>query len=291
MVDYQDEVRLGQEVLARTVEAYRKIRNTFRYLLSNLYDFDPTRHALAVDALLEVDRFALARFADVEQRVREAYEAYDFQAIFQALNEFVTVDLSAFYLDVSKDRLYTFGADSVERRSAQTAQYIIADALTRLIAPILSVTAEHVWTRLPGAREASVHLAEFATGIPSWRDPGLEARWARLREVRDTVNAALEGARQRKEIGNALTAHVTVHAGGDDLALLERYADDLPMFFITSGVTVTAGDDLRVDVSRASGDKCPRCWRFVTRLHAGGDHDGLCDRCAGAVGGAHDTAS
>jgi isoleucyl-tRNA synthetase len=280
MVDYQDEVRLGQEVLARTVEAYRKIRNTFRYLLSNLYDFDPTRHALAVDALLEVDRFALARFADVEQRVREAYEAYDFQAIFQALNEFVTVDLSAFYLDVSKDRLYTFGADSVERRSAQTAQYIIADALTRLIAPILSVTAEHVWTRLPGAREASVHLAEFATGIPSWRDPGLEARWARLREVRDTVNAALEGARQRKEIGSALAAHVTVRAAGPQAALLEQYRDDLPMLFITSGVTLAPGTaGLEVDVTRAPGEKCPRCWRIVTGLTT----TGTCARCGAAM--------
>jgi isoleucyl-tRNA synthetase len=284
MVDYRDEVRLGQEVLARTVEAYRKIRNTFRYLLSNLFDFDPAAHSVARSRLLEVDRFALARYAAVEDRVCRGYEAYDFQTIFHALNEFVTVDLSAFYLDVSKDRLYTFAADSPPRRSAQTAQYVIADGLTRLIAPVLSVTAEEIWTRLPGAREASVHLAEFAPAAAAWRDAALEARWARLLEIRDVVNGALEGARQRKEIGNALSAAVTVRAPAADIALLEPYAADLPMLFITSSATVEPGDALEVVVGRARGDKCPRCWRFVTERVTSGELEGLCLRCANAIG-------
>ena len=161
MVDYRDEVRLGKEVLSRTIEAYRKIRNTFRYLLSNLYDFDPATDAVAPGEMPAVDRYALSAYARLAGDVRRAYEAYNFQAIFHAINEFVTVDLSAFYLDVSKDRLYTFGARSRERRSAQTAVMIIADGLARLLAPILSVTADEIWLQLPGQREASVHLSEF----------------------------------------------------------------------------------------------------------------------------------
>jgi len=292
MVDYRDEVRLGPEVLARTVEAYRKIRNTFRYLLSNLFDFDPDRHMVSAERLLEVDRYALARYAELAERVRTAYDDYDFQAIFHAVNEFVTVDLSAFYLDVSKDRLYTFGADSLARRSAQTAQYLMADGLTRLVAPILSITADEVWTRLPGARHESVHLAEFPADTARWRAPDLEARWARLREIRDEVNVALEAARQQKQIGNALSAHVTVRASDGDLALLRTYGPDLPMLFITSGAAVDGGaaDGLDVEVRRAEGDKCPRCWRFVTDLATAGPAEGLCPRCADAVGSVDATA-
>jgi isoleucyl-tRNA synthetase len=231
-----------------------------------------------------VDRFALARYAVVSARVRAAYEAYDFQTIFHALNEFMTVDLSAFYLDVSKDRLYTFAADAVERRSAQTAQYVIADGLTRLMAPILSITADEIWTRLPGARDASVHLAEFATGPDVWRDDALVGRWERLLGIRDRVNAALEAARQEKTIGNALSAHVTVTAEGDDADLLVRYTDDLAMVFITSTVTVDRGNAFAVAVERAAGDKCPRCWRFVTERQPEGEAEGLCVRCVDAVG-------
>ncbi len=214
MVDYRDEVRLGTAVLARTVEAYRKIRNTFRYLISNLYDFDPATHLLPMGGLLEVDRFAIIRYARLVRKVLDAYEAYDFQAIFHALNEFVTVDLSAFYVDVSKDRLYTFRADSRDRRSAQTALYLIADGLTRLVAPILSVTADEIWAYLPGRREASVHLTDFPSGTDAWIDPALEARWSALLEIRSAVNAALELARAEKTIGAPLTAHVSVTRAG-----------------------------------------------------------------------------
>ena len=238
----------------------------------------------------EVDRYAVARYARVAQRVVDAYGQYDFQAIFQAINEFVTVDLSAFYLDVCKDRLYTLPAGSPERRSAQTALYVIADGLTRLIAPILSVTAEEIWKYLPGAREASVHLAEFPTQLDAWTDEALEARWGRLLEVRGTVNAALEVARVGKVIGAPLTAHVSMAAHGDLYDLLVRYQADLPMLFIVSAVTVArlAGEgNLEPAVAHAAGDKCPRCWRFVTETAAReGDLAGLCLRCAEAVGDA-----
>ena len=287
MVDAREEMRLGREILARTVEAYRKIRNTFRYLLANLYDFDPAADRLPVASLLEVDRLALARYERVARRARAAYDAFEFQTIFQALNELVTVDLSAFYLDVSKDRLYTFPAGSRERRSAQTVQYIIADGLARLIAPILPVTADEVWRRLPGSREASVHLSTFPEAVEAHLDADLEARWERLLEVRGLVNAALETARQRKDIGNALSAQVTIAASGKLADLLERHRDDLPLLFITSAVTLerrAAGDPV-IEVSRAPGDKCPRCWRFVTSTVADGELAGVCDRCADALGG------
>ncbi|MCC7008653.1 MAG: isoleucine--tRNA ligase [Acidobacteria bacterium] len=287
MSDYRDEIRISQEILSRVVEAYRKVRNTLRYLLGNLYDFDPARDRVsAADRLLEVDRYMLARMAHVAADVQRHYDAYDFQAIFQILNEFVTVDLSAFYLDVSKDRLYTLRADSAARRSAQTAQYVIADGLCRLLAPILSMTADEVWRHLPGPREASVHLADFAPDLERWRDAALEARWERLLEIRRQVNAALEGARQRKEIGSSLAAHVTIRASGTDADLLEQSRDDLPMLCITSAVDLIRQDSgaLAVEVSRAAGDKCPRCWRIVGVQVEDGELAGLCERCAEAVG-------
>jgi isoleucyl-tRNA synthetase len=287
MVDYRDELRLGKSVLARTIEAYRKIRNTFRYLLANLYDFDPGRDAVPAARLLEVDRFALALYAQVAEESVRAYEAYEFQRIFQAINELVTVDLSAFYVDVSKDRLYTFRADSVERRSAQTAQYVIADGLARLLAPILSMTADEIWLSLPGARDESVHLAEFPRGLDVWRDADLEARWTQLRELRAAVNGQLELARVAKTIGSSLEAHVTLRvAANDPLAgLLATHKDDLPMLFIVSSVDVVPGTGaLAIEVAHAPGDKCPRCWRFVTETMTSGDLVGLCLRCADAVG-------
>ncbi|MEO8482360.1 MAG: isoleucine--tRNA ligase [Acidobacteriota bacterium] len=310
MVDYRDEVRLGKAVLARTVEAYRKIRNTFRYLLSNLYDFAPATDSLARDALLEVDRFMLARFARLAVAVRGAYATYDFQTIFQAVNEFVTVDLSAFYADVSKDRLYTLRADAPERRSAQTAYWIVADGLTRLLAPILSVTTDEIWQHLPGRRETSVHLAEFPADLDTWLDDSLEARWTELLDIRRDVNGALEKARQEKAIGSALGAHVTVKVAGHRLRLLREYEADLPMLFIASAVTLEDGpaDEINgsgdadgvsgdmsltttdsviaIAVRPAAGDKCPRCWRIVTETVPDGPHAGLCLRCDNAIGGA-----
>ena len=169
MSDYREEIRVSKEILARAVEAYRKIRNTLRYLVANLYDFDPATDRVPHGQLEEVDRYILANYAEVGQRILRGYEDYDYLPIFQALNAFTTVDLSAFYNDISKDRLYTFAARSRERRSAQTAMYLMADGLTRLMAPILSFTADELWRFLPGAREESVHIAVFPTrrGFPA----------------------------------------------------------------------------------------------------------------------------
>jgi isoleucyl-tRNA synthetase len=288
MVDFREEVRLGTQILARVVEAYRKIRNTLRYLISNLYDFGPADR-VPQDRLQEVDRYALARYGAAAASVLDAYERYDFPEIFQSINQLTTVDLSAFYADVSKDRLYTFGAGSLERRSAQTAMFVIADGLARLLAPILPFLADEVWRYLPGAREESVHIAEFPRDVRALVDDDLTTRWQRLLAVRDEVNRALETARQAKIIGNSLGAKVTVRARGATAALLDRYRDDLPMLFIASQVELDLapgeeGTGLPViDVVRAEGSKCARCWRIVPSVSTAADTEGLCDRCVDAL--------
>jgi isoleucyl-tRNA synthetase len=289
MSDYREELRAGKEIFDRVVEAYRKARNTLRYLLANLYDFDPAKDAVPLASLQEVDRYALARYADAAAAVLHAYSAYDFPVIFQRLNPLMTVDLSAFYADVSKDRLYTFAPGSVERRSAQTAMYIIADGLARMLAPILPITADEVWRHLPGAREASVHLAEFpvALSIEEMLDDELLARWDRLIAVRSEVNRALEVARQEKTIGTSLAAQVTLRARGETAALLEAYRDQLPMLFIVSQLQLVRdageGPPLEVRVTRADGEKCARCWRTVPSVSSETDTLGLCQRCIGAL--------
>jgi isoleucyl-tRNA synthetase len=289
MVDYREEVRLGRQILARVIEAYRKIRNTLRYLVSNLYDFDPPADRVPLEEMHEVDRFALGRYGTAALTVLRAYEEYDYPTIFQAINQFATVDLSAFYADVSKDRLYTFAAASRERRSSQTAMYIIADGLTRLLAPILPVTADELWRHLPGTREEVIHLAEFPRDADTLLDPGLMERWEHLMRIRDEVNRALEAERQAKTIGNSLGARVVLRARGADAARLARYRDDLAMLFIVSQVDleVATGDGpgVEITVARADGNKCPRCWRIVLSMSSAAGTEGLCDRCADALAG------
>jgi len=305
--DYTEEIRLSNEILARVVEAYRKIRNTMRYLVANLYDFDPAIDRVDTRRLEEVDRYILARYAEVARRILRAYEEYDYSKISQALNAFATVDLSAFYNDVSKDRLYTFAARSPERRSAQTAMFIMADGLTRLMAPILSFTADEVWRYLPGARgstaprperaqgrEESVHLAEFpaAADLDALADSDLVARWQRLTDLRERVLAEIEPLRKDKRIGSSLQAKVVVSATTAELAQLEPYARQLPMLFIVSDVELRpAPDDVeahtearpRVTIERAGGVKCERCWRYVPAVSADPAWAGLCDRCQYAL--------
>jgi len=282
MVDYREEMRLGKQSISRVVEAYRKIRNTFRFLLSNLYDFDPAADAVGLGELEPVDRYLLSRYGTVASEMIRAHEAFDFQRVSHLLNSFATVDLSAFYLDVSKDRLYTLAPASRGRRSAQTVMYRVADGLARLAAPLVPFMAEDVWSHLPGAREDSVHLSQFPLDAESYTDKEIEDRWERLIAVRDEVNAALETARQDKVIGTSLAAAVTVLADDATLTLLRPYEKDLPMLFITSAVSllpadVDAGPGVRV--ARAAGEKCPRCWRYVEEMS-----DEVCLRCADALG-------
>jgi isoleucyl-tRNA synthetase len=288
MSEYTGEIRVSKEILARVVEAYRKLRNTMRVLLGNLYDFDPARDRLPATRLLDVDRFILARYAQLAQKMVDCYASYDYSTLSQALNTFTTVDLSALYVDISKDRLYTLGARSHERRSAQTAMYVIADGLTRLLAPVLPVTAEHLWLALPGARDESVHLALFpdTPELSALVDVDLLARWDRLLGVRERVLAHIEPLRKDKQIGSSLQAKVVLTASGDELALLQRCAADLPMLFIVSEVDVkpaTGDAPLTVTIERARGIKCERCWRYVDSVSSDPAWAGLCERCQDAL--------
>jgi isoleucyl-tRNA synthetase len=297
MSDYREEIRVGKEILARVSEAYRKLRNTLRYLLGNLYDFDPAKDIVRLAEMEEVDRYILARYADVAKRVLAAYEEYEYGPISQALTQFATVDLSSFYNDISKDGLYTLAAGSRERRSAQTALYVMADGLTRLLAPILSFTADELWRHVPGEREASVHMALFPSveSLDALADPALVERWDALVALREQVLAHIEPLRKSKQIGSSLQAKVIVSAASKELPLLEQYAKQLPMLFIVSEVEIlptpsdleAAGEARpRVTIERASGVKCERCWRIVPAVSSEPASAGLCDRCQGALAGA-----
>ena len=294
MSDFTQEIRLGKEVLARSVEAYRKIRNTLRYLLANLYDFDPAVDRLPLDRLEEIDRYILGRYGELGQRIVKAYSHYDYATVFQGVNAFATVDLSAFYADVSKDRLYTFAARSPQRRSAQTAMYVMAEGLARLMAPILPFTADELWRFIPATREESVHIALFPSDaeLSGLADGELLERWTKLLAIREEVLAEIEPLRKSKQIGSSLQAKVVLSATLAELALLERYAKDLPMLFIVSDVElrpaptdVEAHEEAlpRVTIERAAGVKCERCWRYVNKISSDPAWAGLCERCQDAL--------
>ena len=287
MSDYREDIRVSKEILARASEAYRKIRNTLRYLVMNLYDFDSSRDQVPLNALENVDKYILARYSEVAGQVLDAFDDYDFSRIFQGLNAFAAVDLSAFYADVSKDRLYTFAATSSERRSAQTAMYLMADGLARLLAPILSFTTDELWRHLPGGREESVHLARFPdrAALGRLNDPALIARWERLIAIRDQVLGRIEPLRKDKQIGSSLQAKVVLSASGTEFELLKTHEAQLPMLFIVSEVEVREGatDGLEISIDRASGVKCERCWRYVPKVSTDPARPGICERCEDAL--------
>jgi isoleucyl-tRNA synthetase len=285
--DYSEELRVSKEILTRIVDTYRKLRNTCRILVANLYDFDPATDMVPLERMEPVDRYALARYGEAASRILRAYQEYDFPTVYQTLNSLATVDLSAFYIDVTKDRMYTLAAASPARRSGQTAMYRIADGIARLMAPVLPMTADELWRFLPGTRPASVHLAEFADAS-GLADPALVDEWDRLMTVRDQVNAALEDKRKAKVIGNSLGARLSVTARGPVAALLRKYEGQLPMLFIVSELDLQLGasdgpDDLRVEVAKAAGTRCDRCWRFVPSVRIEPEWAGICDRCVEAL--------
>ena len=286
--EFTEELRVSKEILTRVVDVYRKLRNTCRILVANLYDFDPATDMVPLDKLEAVDRFALARYADAARRVRAGYDAYDFSTVAQVLSMLATVDLSAFYVDVTKDRMYTFGTRSAERRSTQTAMYLISDGLARLLAPILPVTADQLWHHLPGPRAASVHLERLPEAA-TYENATLLSTWDRLLAVREAVNAVLEQKRKDKVIGTSLGARVTIAASGPVAALLDAHRRELPMLFIVSDVVLRLGahdgqDQIAVEVEKAHGVKCDRCWRFVATVRSEPEWAGICDRCVDALG-------
>ncbi len=297
--DYQGDVRISDNILAQLSDAYRRIRNTSRFLLGNLYDFDPRADALPLAELLEIDRFALHTLQTLVERARRAYDNYEYHTIYHALYNYCTVDLSALYLDILKDRLYTSPAKSAGRRSAQTVLHILLDTLARLMAPILPFTAEEIWRHMPvvDGKAASVHLALLPGPDLGFRDEALAERWELLLKVRTEVTKRLEEARAKKQIGHALDASVTVSAEGELYAALAPHAAELRSFFIVSEAELVAGappegaqpspevEGLGVRVRAAAGKKCARCWVHETSVGESSEHPTLCDRCRSALAG------
>jgi isoleucyl-tRNA synthetase len=295
--DYTEDIRLSSEILERLADAYRRLRNTCRFLLGNLGDFDPGRHRQPYGALDEVDRFVLDRLARLVDRVSRAYEDYQFHTVFHAIHNFCAVDLSALYLDIIKDRLYTSAPDDPRRRAAQTACHDVLSALLRLLAPILSFTAEEAWRHLPGSKAESVHLERFPEVPLAWLDDALDQEWKRLLEVRREIAKALEAARARGLIGSALEASVTIAQAPEDLPeLLARKRDLLPTLLIVSQVALSPGQapaavayesqeipGLVIGIDHARGAKCARCWTWSESVGADAEHPILDERCVAVL--------
>jgi isoleucyl-tRNA synthetase len=292
--NYQEDVRCSDEILQRASDAYRKMRNTARFALGNLDGFDPARDSVPENEMLEIDRWALAKLDEVAAQVGEAYKAYEFHTVYHALYNFSTVTLSARYFDIIKDRLYTAAPRSQARRSAQTALYKIADALARMLAPILVFTSDEIWENLPQAsgeaRAASVHIAEFPQARKE-SDAELVERWTELFSVRDMVLQVLEHERASKVIGSSLEARVNISASGATYDLLQRYRDELRYLFIVSQVNVQQATEsltaskveIEVSVERAAGEKCERCWNYSTRVGESTRYPTACERCVEAL--------
>mgnify|MGYP005845913995 CR=1 FL=1 len=297
--DYREDIKLSEEILTRLTEAYRRIRNTCRFLLGNLYDFDPAQHIVPYEGLMEIDRWILHRLNQLITKVRSSYDQFLFHPVFHSIHNFCVVDLSSLYLDILKDRLYTFSATSQKRRSAQTALFYILEGLVRLMAPILAFTAEEIWQLLPGeGRAESVHLTAFPTPNPEWSDEALSKKWDRLLEVREDVSKALEVARQNKLIGNSLETRIHLYGSGELADFLKDNLEFLPTLFIVSQVELvgdgTPGEEvyiegrkvagLKVGVSRARGEKCERCWNYSETVGSFSDHPTICQRCVEVLG-------
>ncbi len=292
--DYRDDIRISDTILKQLSDAYRRIRNTCRFMLGNLNDFDPAADAVDYTELGDLDRYTLHRLQQLVQRAQEAYTTYEFHLIYHAVHNFCALDLSAFYLDILKDRLYTSAPSSPARRGAQTVIHIVLDTLARLMAPILAFTAEEVWQYMPAqeARPDSVHAAAMPAVRAEWQDDALALKWGHLLTVRGEVTKALEAARTDKLIGHPLDAAVTLAAPSPFSEVLTDYADMLDKLFIVSQVnlaeTVAGGGDtfksadidgLQIGVAKAPGTKCERCWMHATSVGDSREHPTVCDRC------------
>ncbi|MEE4331176.1 MAG: class I tRNA ligase family protein, partial [Wenzhouxiangella sp.] len=297
--DYRQEMSVSDEILKRVADAYRRIRNTARFLLGNLHDFDPDRHLLAHDQLLPLDRYALDLASEVQGGITDAYADYRFLGIYQRLHHFCSLDMGAFYLDIIKDRLYTVPADHPARRSAQTAMHHILEALVRWMAPVCCFTAEEIWALMPGRREHSVMLATWYEGLEGL-DIDERAFWRKLRAVREAVGPTLEQLRRSKAIGSSLAAEVTLSAEGELGRVLDEVGDELRFILLSSdvhlgdvggeaGTADVEGETLRFSVRATDHAKCVRCWHHRDSVGTDAGHPELCARCVENVDGPGET--
>jgi isoleucyl-tRNA synthetase len=295
--DYREDIRISGNILEQLSDAYRRIRNTSRFILGNLYDFDPALDKVSYKAMPEIDRFALHKLQQLVEMTLKAYDAYEYHVIYHALYNYCTLDLSAFYLDILKDRLYTSPPKSAGRKSAQTVMYLLMDSLVRLMAPLLPFTADEIWKHMPGYKDkaSSIHLALLPAVNSQWKDESLGQKWEKILQVRAETTKALEKARTEKRIGHPLDAAVIISAEEDLYNALKPYAEDLRFIFIVSKVTLlknekidaifqsenVAGLSIKIEV--AEGEKCERCWVHETSVGSNKEHPSICGRCQQAL--------
>ncbi len=291
--DYSGDIAGDDKILARVVDTYRRVRNTLKFLLANVSDFDPTLDSVAPEQLLEIDRYALSRAAQLQADILAHYEVYEFHPVVAKLQIYCSEDLGSFYLDILKDRLYTTAPDSLARRSAQTALWQITQAMLRWMAPFLSFTAEEAWAVLgaagktPSATRQSIFMDVYAS-LPA-ADEALLAKWNRIREIRDAVNKEIETLRAQGQVGSSLQASVTLTVNADDHALLASLGADLKFVFITSAIDLVAGEALAITATPSGAVKCERCWHYRDDVGSDAAHPGLCGRCTSNLFGAGET--
>lgn len=284
--DYTAEVSLSPNILNQRADAYRRMRNTCRFLLANLHDFDPEKNSVAYEKLLPLDRYVIAVAHDLQEKIKKLYVSYDFHLIYQEIFNFCSVMLGGFYLDVIKDRQYTVAQNALARRSAQTAIFHIIEAMVRWLAPILSFTAEEIWRYLPGKREESVFLTKFYEGLQPLNDDFLSMHdWELLLQLREKVNAALEKARNQGIIGGSLEAMVVLHLPPQEYEIAARLEEELRFILIVSAVNVQPSAALSIEVQHAIGEKCERCWHYLPDVGTDHQHPTLCKRCIENVDG------
>ena len=274
--DYSGDLAIDDKILARVVDAYRRIRNTLRFLLANTSDFDASKDALPLEQLFEVDRYAISRAAALQAEILAHYEVYEFHPVVAKLQQYCSEDLGGFYLDVLKDRLYTTAPKSTARRSAQTALHLILQAMLRWMAPFLSFTAEEAW-KIVGNSPSIFFETYSALPAPN---AALSSKWQRLLEIRAAANKEIEALREQGKVGSSLQATLHITAPADDVALMQSMEDDLKFLFITSSVTVQQGDALRITVKPATAPKCERCWHYRDDVGTDAAHPTICGRCS-----------
>jgi isoleucyl-tRNA synthetase len=295
--DYREDIRISENILKQLSDAYRRIRNTSRFILGNLFDFDPALDKVSHKAMPEIDRFALHKLQHLVEKTLKAYDEYEYHVIYHALYNYCTLDLSAFYLDILKDRLYTSPPKSVARKSAQTVMYLLMDSLARLMAPLLPFTADEIWKHMPAIKDkaSSVHLTLLPAVNSQWKDESLAKKWEKILQVRAEATKALEEARIEKRIGHPLDAAVIISAKEDLYDVLKPYAEDLRFIFIVSHVALLKNEKLdgsfeseniaglSIKIEVAAGEKCERCWVHETSVGSNKEHPSICGRCQKAL--------
>jgi isoleucyl-tRNA synthetase len=283
--DYSGDLAIDEKILARVVDTYRRIRNTLKFLLANVSDFDPIKDKVELKDMLEIDRYALSRAAELQADILAHYEVYEFHPVVAKLQVYCSEDLGAFYLDVLKDRLYTTAPKSLARRSAQTALYQITQAMLRWMAPFLSFTAEEAW-KVCGSSDSIFMETYLEMGQA---DAALLSKWSRIREIRDAVNKDIEVLRAEGKVGSSLQANVTLTVAANDHALLASLGEDLKFVFITSALTLAKGSELAIQVMPSSAVKCDRCWHYRDDVGVDPAHPTICGRCTRNLHGAGET--